>query len=136
MLGGPPQHLAHKGEPTRLVIGARNIIREHVTMNTGTVSGRGVTTVGSDGLFMAGCHVAHDCVVGDNVVLANSATLGGHVTMGDYVFMGGLGGRAPVQPRRPLRLHRRPGGRDQGRDPLRLGLGQPRPPGGAEPRRA
>lgn len=89
-LGGPPQHLGHKGEPTRLVIGARNIVREHVTMHTGTVSGRGVTTVGSDGLFMAGSHVAHDCIVGDKVTLANDATLGGHVTVGDFVFMGGL----------------------------------------------
>jgi UDP-N-acetylglucosamine acyltransferase len=89
-LGGPPQHSAHKGELTRLVIGARNMIREHVTMHTGTVSGRGVTVVGSDGLFMAGSHVAHDCIVGNNVVLANCATLGGHVQMADFVFMGGL----------------------------------------------
>ena len=90
VLGGPPQHLAHKGEPTRLVIGERNIIREHVTMHTGTAVGRGVTTVGSDGLFMVGSHVAHDCIVGDHVVFANNATLGGHVQVGDYVFMGGL----------------------------------------------
>lgn len=89
-LGGPPQHLAHKGEPTRLVIGARNLIREHVTMHTGTAAGRGVTTVGSDGLFMVGAHVAHDCIVGDRVVMANNATLGGHVQVGDQVFMGGL----------------------------------------------
>ncbi len=89
-LGGPPQHLAHKGEPTRLVIGARNVIREHVTMNTGTAVGRGVTTVGSDGLFMVGSHVAHDCIVGDHVVFANNATLGGHVQVADHVFMGGL----------------------------------------------
>lgn len=90
VLGGPPQHLAHRGEPTQLAIGARNVIREHVTMHTGTAAGRGVTTVGSDGLFMAGSHVAHDCIVGDHVVFANNATLGGHVQVGDYVFMGGL----------------------------------------------
>jgi UDP-N-acetylglucosamine acyltransferase len=89
-LGGPPQHSAHKGELTRLTVGARNIIREHVTMHTGTVGGRGVTVVGSGGLFMAGSHVAHDCIVGDHVILANCATLGGHVHMADYVFMGGL----------------------------------------------
>ena len=89
-LGGAPQHLAYKGEPTRLVIGPRNIIREHATMHTGTVSGRGVTTVGSDGLHMVGSHVAHDCIIGDHVVLAQGATIGGHVVMGDYVFMGGL----------------------------------------------
>jgi UDP-N-acetylglucosamine acyltransferase len=89
-IGGPPQHLAYKGEPTKLVIGARNIIREHVTMHTGTPGGRGVTAVGSDGLFMVGSHVAHDCIIGDHVVLAQGATVGGHVVMGDYVFMGGL----------------------------------------------
>jgi UDP-N-acetylglucosamine acyltransferase len=89
-LGGSPQHLAHKGEPTRLVVGPRNSIREHVTMNTGTVAGGGITRVGSDGLFMVASHVAHDCEVGDHVVFANNATLGGHVHMGDYVFMGGL----------------------------------------------
>jgi len=89
-IGGPPQHLAHKGEPTQLKIGPRNIIREHVTMHTGTASGRGVTTVGADGLHMVGSHIAHDCIVGDHVVLAKGATLGGHVVMGDYVFMGGL----------------------------------------------
>lgn len=89
-LGSPPQHLGHKGEPTRLVIGKNNQIREHVTMHTGTVMGGGVTTVGDNGLYMVGSHVAHDCVVGNNVVFANNATLGGHVKMGDYVFMGGL----------------------------------------------
>jgi UDP-N-acetylglucosamine acyltransferase len=90
VLGGAPQHLAHKGEDTRLVIGERNIIREHVTMHTGTVGGGGVTTVGADSLYMVGAHVAHDCVVGDRVTFANNATLGGHVTIGDFVFMGGL----------------------------------------------
>ena len=90
VLGGAPQHLAHKGEPTQLIVGARNQIREHVTMHTGTVLGGGVTRVGSDSLYMVASHVAHDCVVGNHVVFANNATLGGHVHMGDYVFMGGL----------------------------------------------
>lgn len=89
-LGGAPQHLGHKGEDTRLVVGTGNIIREGVTFNTGTVAGGGLTQVGDNGLFMAGSHVAHDCVVGDNVVFANNATIGGHVTVGDFVFMGGL----------------------------------------------
>ena len=89
-LGGPPQHLAHKGEDTELVIGERNIIRENVTMHTGTVAGGGVTRVGSDSLYMVGAHVAHDCIVGNNVTFANNATLGGHVQVGDFVFMGGL----------------------------------------------
>jgi UDP-N-acetylglucosamine acyltransferase len=89
-LGGPPQHAGHKGEPTRLVIGPRNVIREHVTMHCGTVMGRGVTTVGADGLFMVGAHIAHDCLVGDHVTLVNNATLGGHVRVEDFVIMGGL----------------------------------------------
>ena len=90
VLGAPPQHAGHKGEPTRLVIGPRNLIREHVTMHCGTAMGRGVTTVGSDGFFMVGVHIGHDCVVGDHVVMANSATLGGHAEMSDFVIMGGL----------------------------------------------
>jgi UDP-N-acetylglucosamine acyltransferase len=89
-LGGAPQHVAYRREETQLIIGARNTIREHVTMHTGTMMDHGVTRVGSDGLFMIGAHVAHDCVVGDHVIFANNATLGGHVKIGDYVFMGGL----------------------------------------------
>lgn len=89
-LGHPPQDLKYKGEPTRLVIGSNNIIREHVTMNPGTAGGGGLTRVGSHGLFMVGIHVAHDCKVGDHVVMANSATLGGHVHVGDYAILGGL----------------------------------------------
>jgi UDP-N-acetylglucosamine acyltransferase len=90
VLGQPPQHLAHKGEDTKLILGRRNLVREHATMHAGTVGGGGVTRVGDDGLFMVGSHVAHDCVVGNRVVFANNATLGGHVTVGDFVFMGGL----------------------------------------------
>ena len=90
VLGSAPQHAGHKGEPTRLVIGARNLIREQVTMHCGTVMGRGVTTVGSDGFFMVGVHIGHDCIVGDHVIMANTATLGGHTVMEDYVIMGGL----------------------------------------------
>lgn len=89
-LGDAPQHAGHKGEPTQLRIGARNVLREHVTMHCGTAMGRGVTTIGADGFFMVGVHVGHDCIVGDKVVMANNATLGGHVVVGDYVIMGGL----------------------------------------------
>jgi UDP-N-acetylglucosamine acyltransferase len=89
-LGGPPQHLAYKGEPTQLVVGDRNVIREYATMHIGTPGGRGITTVGSDGLFMGQSHVAHDCIVDDNVVLAHAATLGGHVHVNKFVFVGGL----------------------------------------------
>jgi UDP-N-acetylglucosamine acyltransferase len=89
-LGGPPQSAGHRGEPTRLTIGARNVIREHVTMHRGTASGRGVTRVGADGFYMAGVHIGHDCVVGDKVTMANTATLAGHVVVEDHVIMGGL----------------------------------------------
>jgi UDP-N-acetylglucosamine acyltransferase len=89
-LGAAPQHAAHRGEPTRLVVGARNLIREQVTMHTGTAIGRGVTTVGSDGLFLVGAHVAHDCVVGDHVIMINAATIAGHVTVADFAYLGGL----------------------------------------------
>ena len=74
-LGGPPQHLGHEGSDTQLIVGARNVIREHATMHTGTSMGTKVTRVGDDGLFMAGAQVAHDCVVGNKVVFANNATI-------------------------------------------------------------
>jgi UDP-N-acetylglucosamine acyltransferase len=89
-LGTPPQSVHYKGEPSRLVIGADCVIREHVTMNTGTAGGRMETRVGERGMFMVGAHVGHDCVVGDQVLFANNATLGGHVEIGDHVFLGGL----------------------------------------------
>jgi len=89
-LGGDPQDLKFGGEKTRLEIGENNTIREYVTMNTGTAGGGGVTRVGSNGLYMMGAHVAHDCIVGDRVIMANLATLGGHVTVGDYSVIGGL----------------------------------------------
>jgi UDP-N-acetylglucosamine acyltransferase len=88
-LGQGPQHLKCAGEPTRLEIGADNVIREHVTMNTGTAQGGGITTVGDRNFFMASSHVAHDCHVGSHVVMANNAVLGGHVTVGDYCVFGG-----------------------------------------------
>jgi len=89
-LGQPPQDLKYKGEASTLVIGARNRIREQVTMNPGTEGGGMITSVGNDCLFMVGAHVAHDCRVGDRVIMANNATLGGHVVLGDYAFIGGL----------------------------------------------
>ncbi|HET7202919.1 MAG TPA: acyl-ACP--UDP-N-acetylglucosamine O-acyltransferase [Steroidobacteraceae bacterium] len=89
-VGDAPQDKKYKGEPTRLEIGDRNVIREFVTLNRGTTKDRGVTTIGSDNLFMSYAHVAHDCIVGNQCVLANSATLGGHVSLGDWVIMGGF----------------------------------------------
>lgn len=90
VIGGDPQHNGYKGEPVRLEIGTDNLIREHCTFNRGTPQGAGVTRVGSNGLFMTGAHIGHDCVVGDHVVMANNATLGGHARIGDRVFLGGL----------------------------------------------
>ena len=89
-VGDAPQDKKYKGEPTRLEIGDRNVIRECVTLNRGTAKDQGVTRIGSDNLFMSYSHVAHDCVVGNQCVLANQATLGGHVHLGDWVIMGGL----------------------------------------------
>ena len=91
-LGEIPQDLKFKGEETRLVIGQRNRIREHVTMNTGTQGGGGVTIVGDDCLFMAGCHVAHDVHIGNRVILVNSAAVAGHCVLEDDVIIGGLSG--------------------------------------------
>lgn len=92
VIGEIPQDLKFKGETTRLVIGQRNRIREHVTMNCGTEGGGGVTTIGDDGLFMAGCHIAHDAVIGDRVIVVNSAAVAGHCVIEDDVIIGGLAG--------------------------------------------
>ena len=87
-LGGPPQDLKYKGEPTTLVIGHRNAFREFCTMHRGTVTGHGTTIIGDDNLFMAYSHVAHDCVVGNRTVFANGASLAGHCVIGDDVVLG------------------------------------------------
>jgi UDP-N-acetylglucosamine acyltransferase len=89
-LGDAPQDKKYKGEPTRLEIGDRNVIREFVTVNRGTVHGDGVTRIGDDNLLMAYSHVAHDCRLGNQIVLSNVATLGGHVQIGDFAILGGL----------------------------------------------
>jgi UDP-N-acetylglucosamine acyltransferase len=90
VLGGAPQDLSYRGEPTRLEIGGGCTIREGVTMNVGTVKGGGLTRVGARGFFMNNSHVGHDCLVGDDVIFATSATLGGHCEIGDFVYIGGL----------------------------------------------
>jgi UDP-N-acetylglucosamine acyltransferase len=107
-LGGPPQDLSYRSEPTLLEIGDRNTIREFVTINRGTIKGGGVTRIGSDCLFMACCHVAHDCEIEDRVLLGNNVLLAGHVrvegganisggaaahhfvTIGSLAYIGGL----------------------------------------------
>jgi UDP-N-acetylglucosamine acyltransferase len=92
VIGEIPQDLKFKGEASRLVIGKRNRIREHVTMNCGTEGGGGVTRIGDDGLFMAGCHIAHDAILGDRVIVVNSAAVAGHCIIEDDVIIGGLSG--------------------------------------------
>ncbi|WP_303720429.1 acyl-ACP--UDP-N-acetylglucosamine O-acyltransferase, partial [Malonomonas rubra] len=89
-VGAGPQDLKYKGEETRLIIGDRNRVREFATLHRGTVDGGGVTTVGSDNLFMAYAHVAHDCIVHNRIVMANAATLAGHVEVEDNAILGGL----------------------------------------------
>ncbi len=89
-IGGPPQDLKYKGEDTALVIADRNTFREFVTMNLATAHGTGLTSIGSDCLFMAYSHVAHDCRVGDSVIMANCASLAGHVHIEDRAIIGGL----------------------------------------------
>ena len=92
VLGCEPQNVAYKGEPTKLVIGSNNTIREGVTMHIGTGNARGETTVGNNCMFLAYSHVAHDCVLGDNVIFSNNVMIGGHTTVGDRVIVGGGAG--------------------------------------------
>lgn len=91
-VGTMPQDLKYKGEPSELVIGERNTIREYVSLNPGTAGGGMMTRVGNQNLLMMQCHIAHDCILGDHNVIANGATLGGHVVIEDFVIVGGLVG--------------------------------------------
>lgn len=88
-IGEECQDKKYAGEPTELHIGDNNVIREFATMQRGTVQDQGLTQVGSNGLFMNYCHVAHDCIIGDGVILANSVQLAGHVTIDDFAILGG-----------------------------------------------
>lgn len=88
-IGTAPQDKKYRGEASRLTIGPRTVIREHVTINPGTEGGGLLTSVGSDCLIMIGAHVAHDCRVGNHVILVNNATLAGHVHVGDHAIVGG-----------------------------------------------
>ena len=89
-IGSPPQDLKFHGEPSELIIGCNNVIREHVTMNPGTEGGGMLTRIGNNCLFMVGAHVAHDCDIQDHVILVNNATLGGHVFIDEWAIIGGL----------------------------------------------
>ena len=88
-IGTQPQDLKYKGEKNALIIGKKNIIREYVTINPGTESGGGQTTIGNNCLFMISSHIAHDCKIGNHVVIANNVPLGGHVIIEDSVIIGG-----------------------------------------------
>lgn len=89
-IGGMPQDKKYAGEPTRLELGDRNMVREYVTINTGTTQDVGVTRLGSDNWVMAYVHVAHDCQIGNHTILANGVQMGGHVHIGDWAIVGGL----------------------------------------------
>lgn len=91
-IGEIPQDVKFQGEAAQLVIGQRNRIREHVTMNPGTQGGGGITSVGDDGFFLAGCHVAHDARIGDRVIIVNQSAVAGHCIIEDDVIIGGLCG--------------------------------------------
>jgi UDP-N-acetylglucosamine acyltransferase len=88
-IGTEPQDKKYAGEPTQLVMGDGNTIREYCLFNTGTVQGGGVTRIGSDNWIMGHAHIAHDCEVGDHTIIANAVPLGGHVHVGDWAIIGG-----------------------------------------------
>ncbi|MDX1763416.1 MAG: acyl-ACP--UDP-N-acetylglucosamine O-acyltransferase [bacterium] len=89
-IGEPPQDLKFKGEESYLRIGRENVFREFITLNRGTKEGGGTTVIGDSNFFMAYCHVAHDCRIGNHVIMANAATLAGHITIADHAIIGGL----------------------------------------------
>ena len=89
-IGHPPQDTKHKGGDVRVIIGARNTLREKVNIHPGSDAGRRDTVIGNNNLFMVGAHIAHECIVGNHVVLTNSVALGGAVEVGDYAILGGL----------------------------------------------
>ncbi|WP_322013926.1 acyl-ACP--UDP-N-acetylglucosamine O-acyltransferase [Paraburkholderia sp. J12] len=91
-VGGRPQDMKYRDEPTKLVIGNRNTIREFTTLHTGTVQDTGVTIIGDDNWIMAYVHVGHDCRIGNNVIMSSNAQLAGHVIVDDYAVVGGMTG--------------------------------------------
>ena len=89
-IGSKPQDLKYQGEKSKLIIGDKNIFREHSTANPGTSGDNMKTVIGNSSLFMIGAHIAHDCIIGDKVIMANQATLGGHVQVDNFAVLGGL----------------------------------------------
>ena len=91
-VGDDPQDKKYADEPTRLIIGDRNTIREFCTISRGTAQGLSETIIGDDNWIMAYCHIAHDCIVGNKTIMANNTTLAGHVHLDDWVICGGFSG--------------------------------------------
>jgi len=89
-IGTAPQHMRYRGEPTRVILGNENIIREFVTIHRATVEGGGITSLGHGNFIMAYSHIAHDCKVGNQVIMANASTLAGHIAIEDFAIVGGL----------------------------------------------
>jgi len=88
-IGSEPQSISYKGEPTKVRIGDNNVFRENITVNRGTIDDEGITVIGSNNLFMAYVHIAHDCRLGSDLLFSNNASLAGHVRVGDYVVLAG-----------------------------------------------
>jgi UDP-N-acetylglucosamine acyltransferase len=91
-IGGAPQDMKYRGEPTQLIIGDRNMIREFTTLHTGTIQDQGITRIGNDNWIMAYVHIAHDCVVGNHTIFSNNAQIAGHVHVDDWAILGGMSG--------------------------------------------
>lgn len=89
-VGDDPQDKKYAGEPTQLIIGDNNVIREYATVHRGTVQDKGITQVGNHCLLMAYTHIAHDCILGDHIIMSNAASLGGHVKVGDWSILSGF----------------------------------------------
>jgi UDP-N-acetylglucosamine acyltransferase len=89
-IGTAPQHMRYRGEPTRVILGNENVIREFVTIHRATVDGGGITRLGHGNIIMAYSHIAHDCKVGNQVIMANASTLAGHIEIEDFAIVGGL----------------------------------------------
>jgi UDP-N-acetylglucosamine acyltransferase len=91
-IGGAPQDMKYRGEPTQLMIGDRNTIREFTTIHTGTAQDEGITRIGNDNWIMAYVHIAHDCQVGNHTIFASNAQIAGHVHVEDWAILGGMSG--------------------------------------------
>lgn len=88
-VGNDPQDLTYNGEPTKLIIGDNNIVREYCMISRGTTKGGGLTQIGHHNFLMAYSHVGHDSILGNHIIMINYSALSGHVTIEDYAIIGG-----------------------------------------------